>query len=166
VIFLTGKRHAGKTSRIMDLVRQARGKGLRVSGIASPGLWTNGQRAGFDLLELDTGDRYALSRRIDGMHSIPYMFDAESLGRGKAALAVSRCKDADLTIVDEVGPLELKGGGWNDCLPGLLSVSNSVQIWVVRQDLTHAVQDHYHITAQVIDFKDISGLDQVLGSFV
>jgi nucleoside-triphosphatase THEP1 len=94
------------------------------------------------------------------------MFDAESLGRGKAALAVSRCKDADLTIVDEVGPLELKGGGWNDCLPGLLSVSNSVQIWVVRQDLTHAVQDHYHITAQVIDFKDISGLDQVLGSFV
>ncbi|MFP4048694.1 MAG: nucleoside-triphosphatase [Desulfovermiculus sp.] len=78
MIFLTGEKHAGKTGMLLELVREAQARGLHTAGIASPGLWdAQGRRAGFDLLELDTGHRYPLSRRIHGLWPIPYMFDVK-----------------------------------------------------------------------------------------
>jgi nucleoside-triphosphatase THEP1 len=57
MIIVTGERHAGKTGLILRLVEQARDRSLKVAGIACPGLWAKGQRAGFDLLggQLGTG---------------------------------------------------------------------------------------------------------------
>jgi len=165
MIFVTGERHAGKTGLVLELVHQARAKGLQVAGIVSPGLWSEGRRAGFDLLEVDTGRRYVLSRQIQGLRPVPYMFDAEGVRKGRAALSIDRCRNADLVIVDEVGPLELKGGGWAQVLPGLLSLSRPVHIWVVRRSLTQAVQDTFQVRAQVFELEKTPRLDQVLGRF-
>jgi nucleoside-triphosphatase THEP1 len=162
MIFVTGEKHAGKTGLVLELVHQARAKGLYVAGIACPGLWAEGHRTGFDLLEVDTSRRYVLSRRIKGLRPVPYMFDAEGVRKGKEALSVDRCRNADLVIVDEVGPLELKGGGWAQVLPGLLSLSKPVHIWVVRRSLIQAVQDNFQIQAQVFELESAHSLDQVL----
>ncbi len=162
MIFVTGEKHAGKTGLVLELVHQARTKGLHVAGIVCPGLWSEGRRAGFDLLEVDTGRSYVLSRRIQGLRPVPYMFDAEGVRKGKEALSVDRCRNADLVIVDEVGPLELKGGGWAQVLPGLLSLSRPVHIWVVRRSLIQAVQDTFQVRAQVFELESAHSLDQVL----
>jgi nucleoside-triphosphatase THEP1 len=155
VIFLTGEKHAGKTGMLLELVQEAQARGLHTAGIASPGLWdAQGHRAGFDLLELDTDHRYPLSRRIHGLWPIPYMFDAESVSRGRKALSVARCKDADLVIVDEVGPLELTGGGWAGSLPALLSLQGPVHVWVVRRSLLQAVQDRFQVRAEAVDIEN------------
>ena len=161
MILLTGERHGGKTGLAMEIIAQARAKGLHVAGIASPGLWEGGQRSGFDILELDTGQRYPLSRRIQGLRPMPFMFDAQALSKGKAALSQSRCRDADLLVVDEVGPWELEGGGWADRLPGLLSLHPPVQIWVVRRSLAQAVQRHFGFQARIVDLESIRALEQI-----
>jgi len=153
MILLTGDRHSGKTGFILKLAEQTRRHGRGVAGIACPGLWKNKMRNGFELLELDTGRRHLLSMRVPGLRPIPYMFDALSMEKGKRALSVRRCAAADLIIVDEVGPLELGGGGWAPCLQSLLQLTAPVQVWVVRWPLAQQVQIHFNIKAE---FADIS----------
>lgn len=147
--FLTGPRQSGKTGLVLELAENAVKRGLRVAGFASPGLWEHGQRSGFDLLEFDTGEKYPLSRRVKGLRPIPYMFDAESLAKGSRALSIPRCRAADLVIVDEVGPIELRGGGWAHCLESLLALDGPVHLWVVRTSLFKPVQAHFGLRATV-----------------
>ena len=161
MILLKGDRHSGKTGFILELARQTRCRGRRVAGIACPGLWKNNLRNGFELLELDTGRRDLLSMRVPGLRPIPYMFDALSVEKGKNALSIPRCCGADLIIVDEVGPLELKGQGWASCLHSLLQLSAPVQVWVVRRFLAKQVREHFRIRAEVADIRQqncMSGL--------
>lgn len=153
MILLTGDRHSGKTGFILELARQTRCRGRRVAGIACPGLWKNNLRNGFELLELDTGRRHLLSMRVPGLRPIPYMFDALSMEKGKNALSIPRCHGADLIIVDEVGPLELKGQGWAPCLHNLLQLSEPLQVWVVRRSLAKQVREHFHIRTEVADIS-------------
>ena len=162
MIFVTGEQHTGKTGMILELAQKSQAEGLHVAGIACPGLWDQGHRAGFDLLELDTGHRHVLSRRIQGLRPMPYMFDAEGLRRGGKALSVSRCRKADLVIVDEVGPWELDGGGWAACLSPLLSLDHPVHIWVIRRSLVQTAQDHFQVRGHVVDVNAPNCLAQLL----
>ena len=161
IIFLTGDRQSGKTSLILEIAEQARRHGRQVAGIACPGLWKNQMRSGFELLELDSGQRHLLSKRVPGLQPIPFMFDALGLEKGKNALSVRRCGGADLIIVDEVGPLELQGEGWAPCLDSLLQLTAPVQIWVVRRPLVQQVQTHFCLRAEAADLHQpdcIAGL--------
>lgn len=162
MILLTGDKQAGKTRFILELAEQTRRHGLRVAGIASPGLWKNGMRSGFELLEMDTGRRHLLSMRVPGLRPIPFMFDALALESGKKALSANRCRRADLILVDEVGPLELRGGGWGPCLRELRQLSAPLQIWVVRRSLAEKVQAHFQLKAQCWDIGQHTGMSGLL----
>ena len=164
MILLSADQHQGKTSLILDVVSLVQARGLCCAGIACPGLWADQRRCGFDLLELDTGRRSVLSRRIPGLRPIPYMFDAAGLKQGLAAMAPKRCEFAHLVVVDEVGPLELAGGGWARCLPPLLSLTGPVQVWVVRRSLVQAVQEHFQLQAEVLDLDRDACLPSLLRS--
>jgi nucleoside-triphosphatase THEP1 len=157
MIFISGSPQSGKTGTVLDIVEQAAGKGLRVAGIAVPGLWESDLRAGFDLMELDTGNVYPLSRRVRGLRPMPFMFDAQGIQNGRRALSVSRCREADLVVVDEVGRLELGGDGWAPCLGPLLRLDGSVHLWVVRTSLVKAVQKHFRVRASVFSVEDNPG---------
>ena len=161
MILLTGDKHSGKTRFILELAQQTRLHGRRVAGIASPGFWKNGMRNGFELLDLDTGRRQLLSMRVPGLQPVPFMFDALGLESGKKALSAARCSRADLVIVDEVGPLELRGAGWAPCLKELLPLSAPLQIWVVRRSIAEKIQAHFRIKAAWADINQdncMSGL--------
>ncbi|MFP4533277.1 MAG: nucleoside-triphosphatase [Desulfobacterales bacterium] len=162
MILLTGDRHSGKTGFVLEHAEQTRCHGLRVAGIACPGLWKNNMRNGFELLELDTGRRHLLSMRVPGLRPIPYMFDALSMEKGKNALSASRGRKADLIIVDEVGPLELEGEGWAPCLHSLLHLCAPLQIWVVRRRLAKRVKAHFGISAEVADINQQNCMSGVL----
>lgn len=161
MIFLTGNPHSGKTGLILDLVRRVNAEGLMVAGIACPGLWQNEMRAGFELLELDTGRQSLLSRRVPGLKPIPYMFDAQSVEKGEQALSASRCQDADLVVVDEVGKLELLGWGWARSLLQLLRLEPLTHLWVVRTSLVNPVQAHFGVQALIINVQDTKCLDRL-----
>lgn len=156
MILLTGYKHSGKTGRVLEISRRARLQGLRTAGVACPGLWHGSIRAGFDLLELDTGMLHVLSRSLRGLKPVPFMFDAFGLERGKQALSAERCGSADLVVVDEVGPLELEGGGWARCLDNLCRLTGPAQIWVVRKSLVRKVSRHFGISPDVADISEIS----------
>jgi len=71
-----------------------------------------------------------------------FFFWRQGLAFGLKALAPERLKEVDLVIVDEVGPLELRGGGWAKALD-LLKDFPKPQVWVVREELIEAVCEHW-----------------------
>jgi nucleoside-triphosphatase len=86
-----------------------RGKGIKVGGIVSSEILERGVRVGFKIIDLESGAEGILAHvnQRDGPQVSKYrvcLKDLENVGVGAI---LSACKNADLIVVDEVGPMEL-----------------------------------------------------------
>ncbi len=154
LIIVSGPAHSGKTTLVNHLVRYLRRQGLQLVGILAEGHWCGERRSGFTLIDLSNGRRTPLADLVDncGPNEIPYAFRAEGLAAGRQALALPRCAGADLLVVDEVGSLEVHGGGWSELLDPLLTQSRLLQLWVVQSRRLVAVCHHWQLTPiRIID---------------
>lgn len=91
------------------------------------------------VVDVQTGLRRRLT--LPGPPGIPvgrFFFDPEVLAWGAEVLA--RRVPCDLLVVDEVGPLELGGGGWAVGLDVLRSGDFRLGLAVVRPELLAEVQ--------------------------
>jgi nucleoside-triphosphatase THEP1/SAM-dependent methyltransferase len=140
---VTGATGSGKTTLVGAVVERLQARGLRVAGIVAPGLLADGRRAGFDIVNLATGERTALAREGQaqpGQHArwSRFAFDSGGLALGRRALGVDAA-GADVVVVDEVGPFELSGGGWATALDALRDFEGAT-ILVVRDSLVDEVR--------------------------
>jgi nucleoside-triphosphatase THEP1 len=95
---------------------------------------------GFDLVNLRSGQRAPLARRdLEHREDRPFHFLAEGLRLGDEALGPSATRDADLIIVDEYGPWELKSHLWRRATDRLMTSVNAVLLLVVREELVDEV---------------------------
>lgn len=150
LILWTGPKHCGKTTSAANLAQIARAEGFDVAGILAPSLYLNGELLGFDVLDLQNENRIPLAKKLKTQNSKlktkmagPFTFINEGLKLGNAALSKENTKSADLIIIDEFGPLELKGQGWRKNIDSLLASSDAVILLVVRRELTDTVQQLY-----------------------
>lgn len=149
VYIIAGRPGTGKSALLADVVAGLKRAGLNVRGICAPGIWKQGKRYGFDLIDMLTGARAVLCRRDDSERwpSLgPFRFRPEGLAFGHKALAMSRVRDADLVVVDEVGPLELKGNGWTPELNALVKEGRKPMIWVVRLDMVKEICQRWSLS--------------------
>lgn len=116
LLVLSGPVHAGKTTFLERAWARWSARGLACAGFLSPAVTDANGETGYDLLELPGGARRPYLRRRAGPGSErtgPFVFVPAALERARAILR--RAGGAGLLIVDEVGPLELRGGGlWPD----------------------------------------------------
>jgi iron complex transport system ATP-binding protein len=143
-IILTGAVQSGKSTLAEKLINQLKEKNITMAGILARGLWKNNQRNGFDLVNIRTGKVTPLARRsaelaTQNSDKIPFSFFEQGVTAGYDALNVARCKSAAIIMVDEVGKLEAKGLGWASCLSPLLALSQSLHIWIVRENLVRQI---------------------------
>lgn len=153
VVILSGEGQSGKTTLLAALVALLRREGVKVSGILAEGLWKNGVRSGFNLIDLSDNSLIPLARRIpdNDLHTgIPFDFFETGLAAGMKALSPESCADADVVIVDEVGFLELQGKGWSSSLQSLLEIEGMVHVWAVRQKLLDRVRAAWRLEAAPI----------------
>jgi nucleoside-triphosphatase THEP1 len=123
VVIITGERGAGKTTLATAVVERLREAGTRVGGILAPGLYRDGRRHSFEVIALATGERRPLSARDPEPGWIEeqcFWVDPAGYALGNAALADG---DADVVVVDEVGPWELAGSGWAAQLDALVAAT-------------------------------------------
>lgn len=138
---LTGRVHSGKTTFLLKEIRVRSGQGLRINGILSLAFFEGEERRGYDALDLDTGDRFPLLRtppREGWIRVGPYGMVPE--GFRSAEAAVMGVQDADLTLIDELGPLELAGGGFWPCLQQLRAQERAI-LAVIRETLIGPFRD-------------------------
>lgn len=141
VFIITGTHGGGKSELVARLAGLLRAAGRKPGGIRAAGLWENNVRSGFDLIDLGSGKRVPLCRRgILGAEVTAgeFGFCAEGLTAGTAALSAESAVRADVVFVDEIGFLELEGGGWAPALERLLSGPRPV-VLVVRDYLLDKV---------------------------
>lgn len=143
VAIVTGTTGSGKTTLVEQVVEQLRRASVRVGGILAPGYLHENRRTGFDLVDLATGERATLAReRLDvpGPHVrwSRFAFDEGGLALGRRALGETS-QSAQVIVVDEVGPMELSGGGWAEALDRLAADSRAVLLLVVRESVLEAV---------------------------
>lgn len=161
IIFLTGDIQSGKTSMVLKLADRLRNHGIAVAGIACPGMWEKGRRSGFELLELDTGNKMPLARRVEGLRPVPFLFDTLGLEKGHLALSEKRCKNVGVVVIDEVGKIELAAGGWASALERLLALDGPVLLWVVRTRLLDRVKSRFGVQPEVFTIHEkISKIEQ------
>jgi len=164
---ITGGRGSGKTTLLTGAIARLRSTGLRVAGILSPGVLKEGQRHGFDVVDLRTGAREVLSRR-DGDPSWvaigSYRFSPRGLMFGRSVLDGRNLVDAEVVAIDEVGRLELQGEGWAPCLDALDASTRT--LLVVRDEFLEAVQTRWEFTPERVWRTGIHLPEEIAGELV
>ena len=137
VLIVSGERGSGKTPLMLAAAAGAVSAGLRVGGLICPGVFADGEKLGFDVLDLASGARRPLARRApweaDGPQLGPWQFAAAAFAWGNAALTASG--PLDLLILDELGPLEFaRQAGWHAARARLARPDYRLALVVVRPE--------------------------------
>ena len=144
LILWTGPKHCGKTTSAAHLIKMARAEGFTVAGILEPSLYDNGELLGFDVLDVQTQKRTPLAKRNKDESTTGFFnFLTDGLKFGNAVLNSEAIKSVDLVIIDEFGPLEVRGDGWRKSIDTLLSSSSAIILIIIRQELKDTFRHLY-----------------------
>ena len=165
-IIITGGVQSGKSILAARLVQFLNSRGVLLSGILAVGLWQDGQRQGFDLVDLKTGAKCPLAKRQNdsgGSPITPFQFFDKGLAVGAKALDKERCRNTSVIMVDEVGKLELNGEGWARFLDPLLSIRSASHIWIVRENLVEKVSRRWNLEpVEIIHVEDDGSFEKLI----
>lgn len=130
---------AGKTTACLRFAAGARAAGLRVGGIAAPARCdATGARVGIDAVDLATLQRRPLADVVDDpiLATVGHFrFRAVALAWSLGALLDALRAPLDAVVIDEIGPLELRGEGYAPALSALPHATCRHVIVVVRSAL-------------------------------
>jgi len=157
VYILTGNTQSGKTTLLEKTVTMLRKKGVNVHGILAPGNFRNGRRNEIYNLDLASGDKLLATSRDSQEGWTEYRgfyFNPEAFKRGEKIINHAISENASLIILDEVGPLEMRGKGWYPIMETLREQRETRQLWVVREKLLKEVKLNYMIPDGNVIYAD------------
>jgi len=145
-IFIAGEPGSGKTSWCTGYVDWLRQRNYRVGGTISPEVRQGGQRIGFDIVDLITGEQTTFARLSDGDHPKgirigSYAISEDGISFGLRAIERAVNEACDWVVVDEVGPMELQGRGLMPAVSLACRRSSNVLI-IVRSSLLEALFEY------------------------
>lgn len=108
-LLITGPPRSGKTTVIERVRDRLEDHGYSVGGIHSQEVRSDGERVGFDIVDMLTGDARTMAHveREDGPRVGKYRVDVEAV-EAICSSAFSRAFDrADVQLVDEIAPMEV-----------------------------------------------------------
>jgi len=153
VFVITGKRGTGKTTSAREIIKKLQDRGYKISGLLQPEYISDGKRSGFFVEDITSGKRMLLCvRDTSTLHRTPelFTFNDEAFAFGKSALSVPGVQQADIVIIDEIGPLELENNGWADAITNLRAEWGGPMIWVVREKMIDEVLNKWSIDDHVV----------------
>ncbi len=143
-IFITGKPGTGKTTLMMKLTSLLLEKGLNVTGFYTEEVRKQGKRTGFKLTTIPDGQTSILSSiEPPGIPFGRYYVKIGGIDKGIQAIK----KEADIYIIDEIGPMEMKNPNFMPTVKEILNSNKSI-VAVIHRKLTNiaAGNNLYEIT--------------------
>jgi nucleoside-triphosphatase THEP1 len=137
VVVVTGPSSGGKTETVRAVAERLGSTGVPIAGFVQPGEFAEGRKVGFRLCDVATGEEAALAtlgERREGDLGTRFQFADEGFRLGREAL--SRASSGAVVIIDELGPVELRGQGHMPAVRDALAVAGlRGAIVVVRRAL-------------------------------
>lgn len=134
IYLLTGPVGGGKTTYLRKVIQALSSSDLAVDGFLNKRLLEDEATIGYDLYDLKLGASIPFLRKqgeADWERTGDYFFLPQGLET--ASRIVARGARSDLLVIDEVGPLELKGRGLWPALEPVLSNKDCPCLLVVRE---------------------------------
>ena len=154
VFIVTGAVGEGKTAWLAKLEGLLKEKELKAGGILALRIMEEGKVIGYDITDIRTGDRTPFLRHTgDATVGVErFTMDPSGYRAGEKALDPHSNRSMNVVIVDEVGPLELRGEGWSEMIRGLIHETRALLILAVRKNLAGEVTQRFNISpAEIID---------------
>lgn len=121
----------GKTTAMEQILTLLRASGLKVGGVLQPAVFQGGERVGYQLRDVATGEERPFARRRQARGEDGLGFDFEDSGWKWAGQRINRARQqGDVVVVDELGKLEARGEGH---LPALLEPLHNerARLWLL-----------------------------------
>jgi nucleoside-triphosphatase THEP1 len=150
---LTGPVHSGKTSLLARIFKGLQDQGRSLNGLLSLACYEGDEFKGYTAYLLGTGETFPLIRttgkpeweRIGRYYFLPEAMD--KVEDHILAVATSR-----LTVIDEMGPLELSGRGFWPCFLKLQELGRPV-FTVIRDELISSFLPRFEIRPRVFSLE-------------
>ena len=133
VVLLTGPTHSGKTGALSATVRQP-----GVAGLLAPDV-----HYGRIFEDIRSGEFERFQTHDEGEPVVtigPYRFRSAAFDWGNQRLEQAVAAKAPVIIIDEIGPLEMRGEGLRPGLERVLARGRGVAVLVVREQLVSQVE--------------------------
>lgn len=141
MVVVTGPTGSGKTTTVEAAVAELTAAGTQVAGFVQPGVWQEEDKVGFLVKDVATGEQMQLAKRVtheSGQHGTGFHFNEAGLALARQALR--RIHPGAVLVVDELGPMELRGHGHMRAVRKALSVNGLAGVVVVvRRHLVPAL---------------------------
>lgn len=170
---ITGDREAGKTRFCQAVLQEARQRHLRVAGILSPAIFSQGKKTAIEAEDPASGEKRLLAtlrEEVPDAITKRWKFDDNAMKWGSTV--INRSIPCDLLIIDELGPLELEHQqGWVEGIRALDSRKYHAGLVVIRPELLALGVEHWPDAGVItIDKNETPDLTQakihlILGQF-
>ncbi len=128
---LTGPPGCGKTTAILRIVNELKKRGVRVEGMYTQELREGGRRIGFIIKRITGGEgTLAHVRFREGPRLGRYVVNLRDLEAIGVSALMDGLKEAEVIVVDEVGPMELFSQRFRKAVEQLISSDKNAIITV------------------------------------
>ncbi|MDQ2051208.1 nucleoside-triphosphatase [Natronolimnohabitans sp. A-GB9] len=106
---VTGPPRSGKTTALERTVSRLREDGYAVGGLSSPERREDGERVGFEIVDIASGERAVMAHvEYDGPSVGKYGVDVAAVDRLAGTALPTAIESADCIVVDEIAPMQLE----------------------------------------------------------
>jgi nucleoside-triphosphatase len=137
-ILLTGPPGSGKTRLIQKIVEDLKALGATVGGLLTPEIRAGGERTGFQIVDLLTGEKGLMADASLGSDVRVGRYGVDlSVIKGIGVNALRRAlSKGDIIVIDEIGKMELYSEEFQEAVEKALSSSKPL-LGTIGERLTH-----------------------------
>jgi nucleoside-triphosphatase THEP1 len=136
LVIITSEINSGKTQTLEKISNALKAKNISVGGFLSIAEFEKGKKVSYHLKNIATDEEVpiATQRKFDTSITIgKYFFYEHAFDKANDWLTDTR--QLNVIIIDEVGPLEMRGGGFYELLTNLFQDFKGVLIIAVRNEI-------------------------------
>ncbi len=145
-ILICGYKNSGKTTFLKKFLNSiSRSKEILAAGFLAEGIFEGELKTGFNLVNIQSRAEILLcaDQPVKGWGKTGrFYFNPEGISFGKKILKTLPVS-INLVIIDEYGPLELGGGGWDPEISELLQKDKQSIMMTVRTEILSNVIQRY-----------------------
>ncbi|MDH5806329.1 MAG: NTPase [Candidatus Methanomethylicaceae archaeon] len=157
-VFITGRPGVGKSTVLKEVITILKNNGFKIGGITCPEIRKNGKRIGFEIIDIASNNKGILASMdfFKGPMVGKYYVNLEDLEKIAIPAIKKSIEELDLTVIDEIGPMELKSKKFYELIMDILKSNKSI-IAIIHKSLVK----NFSIEFPNIRFFEVNEINRI-----